>query len=88
MPHATSSPTESLSELAEYLRRGPVGECSELRDVVFRLSNPTNDDELETTENIVQLLGTTVGQHSQVPSQFYPPSKLIVRRGMATTISK
>jgi hypothetical protein len=64
MPHATSSPTETLSELADYLHRGPVGECSELRDVVCRLSKPMNDDELETTENIVQLLGTTVGQHS------------------------
>lgn len=68
MPHSTGSPTESLSALEDYLSCGPVGECSDLNDIPNRLSKLIGENDVETAEKIVQLLGTAVGQQSQASS--------------------
>lgn len=70
MPQFSSNSEEFLSELESYLSRGPVNQGLQLKEIPDRLSKLVSDDEVETAEKAVQLLGTAVGQQSQTSQQF------------------
>jgi hypothetical protein len=61
---------ESLSELEEYLNQGPADDCFELQEIPVRLSKLIAEDDKETVEKTVRLLGTAVGRQSRFSLRF------------------